>query len=248
MNSKENIDRDFPYRSADQSRFQLAPPTKPVSRDNEFTVEDYRTALRLLVGAALEGGDELLLRIRPWWADVKQWERQNIDSVIELEGKGGNTLLYTMLGVLFRTPDYLSRGADTASRISSRASSIVSRLTRPITHSRVMRPVQRRYNYFVARGESAVNSYKRLGRSEARSSRLLVRQQVNEDTLEDLLTYLVEKAKIRELIAEQGVEVAGDASTEIRQRSAAVDSSLDKIVDNILRRQKHQEPPSGSFS
>jgi hypothetical protein len=107
-----------------------------------------------------------------------------------------------------------------------------------------MRPVQRRYQYFVARGESEVSSLKFTGRTEARTSRLLIRQEVNEDTLEDILAYLVEKAKIRDLLAEQGVEAAGDVSTEIRVRSAAVDSSLDNIVDNIMRRQKAKTPPS----
>ena len=108
-----------------------------------------------------------------------------------------------------------------------------------------MRPVQRNYEYLVARGESVVNSLSATGRSEARTSRLLVRQNVSDDALEDILTYLVEKAKIRDLIAEQGVEAAGDASTEIRVRSASVDSSLDNIIDNILRRQKLEKPPSG---
>jgi hypothetical protein len=215
------------------------------STESEFTVEDYRTALRLLVGAALEGTDELRLRLEPWWADVQEWERQNSASIIELDRRQGNTLLYSLLGILFKTPDYLGRGVSTASRLSSRVASIVSRVTRPVTHSRVMRPVQRRYNYYVARGESAVGSLKAVGRSEARTSRALVRQQVDEDTIEEILAYLVEKAKIRDLLAEQGVEAATDASTEIRVRSAAVDSSLDNIIDNILRRQKLQKPTSG---
>lgn len=246
MNPEDKSDKELTYRSADRTLALTAPQTNsPASGESEFTAEDYRTALRLLVGAALEGSDELLLRIRPWWASVQEWERESGAGFIGVEEKGGSPLLYTFLGLLFRTSDSLSKGASTVGHVSSRATSIVSRLLRPITNSRVMRPVQRRYNYYVARGESAVSSLQGTGRAEARTSRLLIRQEVNEDTLEDILAYLVEKAKIRDLIAEQGVEAAADASTEIRVRSAAVDSSLDNIVDNIMRRQKAKTPPSG---
>jgi hypothetical protein len=53
---------------------------------------------------------------------------------------------------------------------------------------------------------------------------------------------------MRELIAETSAEVGGDALDEARVRSAEVDSALDNIVDNILRRQKIQTPPTGSSS
>ena len=249
MNPEYKNDKALTYASTNRNVALPAPQTSSsASGESEFTVEDYRTALRLLVGAALEGSDELLLRLRPWWASVQELERESAASLLQVEEKGGSPLLYTILGLLFRTSDYVSRSASTVGRVSSRATSIVSRLMRPLTHSRVMRPVQRRYNYFVARGESEVSSLQFTGRTEARTSRLLIRQEVNEDTLEDILAYLVEKAKIRDLLAEQGVEAAGDVSTEIRVRSAAVDSSLDNIVDNIMRRQKAKTPPSGSSS
>ena len=249
MNSKESNTKELPYSSGDRTLALPAPRTsRSAFEAGEFTVEDYRTALRVLVGAALEGTDELRSRIGPWWVSVQEWERESGGSFVGSEGSGGSPLLYTLLGLLFKTPDYLSRGTSTVGRVSSRATSIVSWFTRPITRSRVMRPVQRRYNYFVARGEAVMSSVIGVGRSEARSSRLLVRQNVNDEALEDILTYLVEKAKMRELIAEQGVEAAADASTEIRTRSAAVDSSLDNLVDNILRRQKGKTPPSGSSS
>ena len=246
MNSSIQNDEKFPNNRVDLSLALPAPPrSSSTSADSEFTVEDYKIALRLLVGAALEGGDELSYRIRTWWATVPKGEYESGASLTEMEGKGGSSLLYTILGLLFRTSESVSRGASTAGRLSSRATSIVSRLMKPITNSRVMRPVQRHYQYYIARGESVVSSLNGIGRYEARSSRALIRQQVSDDTLEDILTYLVEKAKIRELIAEQGVDAASDASTEIRVRSAAVDSSLDRIVDNILRRQKLHKPPSG---
>ena len=248
MNSKDKDDEDFPYGSADLILALPAPQTSSsASRESEFTEEDYKNALRVLVGAALEGNDELRDRIIMWRATIQKGE-QVIDASILEEETGGSPLLYTILGLLFKTPEYLSRGTSTAGRASSRATSFVSRLMNPITNSWALRPVRRRYNVFVARGESVVSSLEKTGRSEARSSRALVRQQVNDETVEDALVYIMEKSKMRELIAETSAEVGSDALTEIRGRSASVDSSLDTIVDNILRRQKLKTPPSGSLS
>ena len=248
MNSKDKNDKDLPSSSADLTLALPAPQTSSsASGESEFTAEDYKTALRLLVGAALEGNDELRNQIKTWRANIQKGE-QEIDASMLEEETGGSPLLYTLLGLLFKTPDYLSRGTSTAGRASSRATSFVSRLMNPITNSWALRPVRRRYNVFVARGESVVSSLEKTGRSEARSSRALVHQQVNDETVEEALVYIVEKSKMREMIAETSAEVGADALTEIRGRSASVDDSLDNIVDNILRRQKVKTPPSGSLS
>ena len=93
-----------------------------------------------------------------------------------------------------------------------------------------------------------VRPLEETGRSKARSSRALVRQEVNDEMVEEFLIYMVERSKMRELIEETSAELGSDALTEVRGRSASVDSSLDNIVDNILRRQKLKTPPSGSLS
>jgi hypothetical protein len=245
MNSKDKNDKDLPSTSVDLTPPLPAPHiSSSASGESEFTAEDYKTALRLLVGAALEGNDELRDQIKTWRANIQKGE-QEIDASILKEETGGSPLLYTILGLLFQTPDYLSRGTSTAGRASSRATSFVSRFMKPITNSWALRPVRRRYNVLVTRGESVVSSLEKIGRSEARSSRALVRQQVNDEAVEELLTYMVEKSKMREMIVETSAGVGDDALTEIRGRTASVDSSLDNIIDNILRRQKLKTPPSG---
>ena len=226
-----------------QSASQTSSSTSQASK---FTAEDYRTALRLLVGTALEGNDELRNRIRNLRTTVGNRELESDPTYLGMDKTGGSPLIYTMIGFLFRTPEYVSRGASIAGRLTSRATRVVSKFTRPITHNRILRPARRSYQSLVERGESTVNSLEKLGRSEARSSRYLVRQEETDEILEDVLNFVVEKAKIRELIAEQSVAAATDVSTEIRQRSASVDNSLDNIVDNLLRRQKQKTPPSGS--
>ena len=245
MNSE---DKDIPSSSVDLIPALPAPQTSSsASGEIEFTAEDHKTALRMLVGAALEGSDELRKQIKTRLTNIQKGE-QEIDASILEDETGGSPLLYTLIGLLFKTPKYLSWGTSTADHAYSRATSFVSRFTKPITNSWVLRPMRRRYDALAAHGESVVSSLEKIGRSEAPPSRALIRQQVSDETIEGFLTYIVEKSKIREMIVETSTQVGDDALVEMRGRGASVDSSLDNLVDNILRRKKLQTPPSDSLS
>lgn len=108
--------------------------------------------------------------------------------------------------------------------------------------------MRRRYHNLVARWDNLVSPFEETGRSEARSSRLLVRQEVNDEMVEEFLVYVVERSKMRELIVETSAEVGGDALDDVRGRSASVDSSLDDMINKILRRKKRGTPSPSSIS
>jgi len=60
LNTKDDENKNSSYSNADFALARPVPQTSSFdSREVEFTKEDYRTALRMLVGAALEGSDEL---------------------------------------------------------------------------------------------------------------------------------------------------------------------------------------------
>jgi hypothetical protein len=249
MDDQDKKDEDYIIHGVDLTLALSAPKTgSSASEEIEFTAQDYKTALRLLVGAVLEANDELRYRLKMWLITVQQRERERGAALPELDERDGGALLYTSLGLLLKSAHYLNRGTATVGHAAERATSLVSRLGKPITHSRVMRPVRRRYHALGRRWESVVTPLEEAGRAKARSSRLLVRQEVNEEMVEELLIYLVERSKMREMIEETSAELGSDALTEMRGRSASVDSSLDDIVDNLLRRQKPKTPPSGSSS
>lgn len=243
FSTDENND-DFASGGADLVPALPEPQTGGVeSREVEFSDEDYKTAVRLLVGALLEGSDELRYRLKNWLTNVRR-DEQAIEALNLAAETGGSALVYAMIGLLFESPRYLSRVSRTAGRAASVAASFTSLLARPITSSRVFRPVRRRYDNFIAGGESTVRSLEDLGRAEASPSRVLIREQMREEAVQDVLVYMVEKSKMREMIIETSTEVGGDALTEVRARTASVDSSLDSIVDSILRRRKLKAPPS----
>ena len=60
-----------------------------------------------------------------------------------------------------------------------------------------------------------VTPLEETGRAKARSSRLLVRQELNEEMVEEFLVYLVERSKMREMIVETSAELGSDALTEM---------------------------------
>jgi hypothetical protein len=247
LNTDDDEIADFSHSNADLTTVQPAPQTSGFDAGEiEFTKEDYRTALRMLLGAALEGRDELRYRLKMWLLAIQKREQESGTTYLGVKGTGGSPLLYTTIGLLFKTPDYVSRGSSTAGRVSRRTTSIVNRLTKPIRHSWVLRPVRRRYHNLMARWDSVVSPIEETGRSEALSSRALVRQEINDEMVEEFLVYVVERSKMREMIMETSAEVGGDALDEVRGRSASVDSSLDDMIDNILRRQKRETPPPSS--
>ena len=249
MDNQDKKDEDYIIRGVDLTRALPAPQaSSSASGEIEFTAEDYKTALRLLLGAALEANDELRYRLKTWLVAVQQREREGGAVFTKLGESDGSALLYTSFGLLLKSADYLNRGASTAGHVAGRATSLVSRLAKPITHSWVLRPVRRSYHALGRRWDSVVTPLEETGRSKARSSRLLVRQEVNDEMIEEFLIYLVERSKMREMIEETSAELGNDALTEMRGRSASVDSSLDDIVANILKRQKPKTPPSDPLS
>ena len=245
MKPTEEDDEDFPYSSPDLSPGMPEPATSSADTD-QLSVEDYKTALRLIVGSALVGNDELRQRIKTWRKTIQNTKLAEGATIAELGETSGDHLLYFLVGLLFQTPGTLHGGASAVSRASSHAFSAVSRFLEPINNSRFMQPIRRRYQNYVEAGESIVNSLEEEGRSEVQSSRALVQQQANDELISDVLEYLVEKAKLRELIEGQSVELAGDAVSEFRGRSADIDTSLDNLVQNVLRRQKAEAPPPDS--
>jgi hypothetical protein len=249
MDNKDQKDEDYIIRGVDLTLALPAPQAgSSATGEIEFTAQDYKTALRLLLGAALEANDELRYRLKTWLVAVQQRERESGAAFSVSEGRDGSPLLYTAFGLLLKSADYLNAGASTAGHVAGRATSLVSRLAKPITHSWVLRPVRRRYHALGRRWDAVVTPLEETGRAKARSSRALVRQEINEEIVEELLIYLVERSKMREMIEETSAELGSDALTEMRGRSASVDSSLDELVDNILKRQKPKTPPSDPLS
>ena len=105
MKPIEDDDEDFPYSSPDLSPGMPEPATSSVETD-QLSVEDYKTVLRLIVGSALVGNDELRQRIKTWRKNIQNTRLEGSVPILEPGETSGDHLLYFLVGLLFQTPDY----------------------------------------------------------------------------------------------------------------------------------------------
>lgn len=232
---------DFPYSSDDPS---LQPPQMPHapsagrSTPNE-DVEEIKILMRLLVGTAFEGNDELKRRARLWQAEINATDPSKM--VLSPEDETDVTRMrYALLGILFQAPKTMSNGLSWLEKTSSRAITMLSGMFAPLANSHLAEPVRGRFNLYVAKGESIVNAWVRIGRFEEQMSRALVRQEAYDETVNDIIDYLAQKPEVRDLVQQQSMSMAEEVVEEFRERSADVDTLIEKRFNSILRRSRSE--------
>lgn len=215
-------------------------PTGP----NQERIEAMQTVMRLLVGGVLEGAEELNRRLKAARAEL---ELEAAATTVDPDETGLDRLRYALIGTLVQTPEVVQQKLATANRVSRKATDLVSRVTNPLTSSWVMRPARRRYERFVARGETRFQRLLDRGRAEELSGRALVRR-TTANGLDELLDYLAQKPEIRALVQQQSRGMAEEMMGEIRDRSATADALTERIARAILRRPQREGLPQESAS
>jgi hypothetical protein len=200
------------------------------------------TLMRLAVGGVVIGAEELLRRSRQRQAEIQQSaaHKMVIAPFSELEQ---NRQRHTLIGLLFETPEAISSGLAKVSHASGTAAGLVGKVLGPFANSRLARPVKRRYDRLVARGESTLERWTERGRVEEQVSRALAEQAVAElvdEVMAEVITQLAQKPEVRELLQQQSVSLAGEVVGEVRQRTASTDAILERVARAMLRRSPHE--------
>ncbi len=191
--------------------------------------------MRLVVGGAMEGADELHRRLKQ---QALNQSRAAAITVFPADETDLERLRYMLLGLLFETPGVIARSLSRVRQNTQRAADRASKLTQPLTNSWLLRPARRRYEKLVARREAFVDRLAEIGRLEEQTGRVLARDAVVE-TLDELLAFVAEKPEIRQIVQEQGLSLTSEVVQALRQRTAAADD----LVDRVLRRGKPESPP-----
>jgi hypothetical protein len=221
-------------------------PVKPEAEQTagppETKRDSLRALMRLLVGGAVYGADGLLRRSKQWQAEIQQTTtpKMIIAPFSELER---NQRRHTLIGLLFETPEVMSSGLAKAGRASGAAAGLVGKVLGPIANSRLARPVKRRYDKLVARGESTLERWAERGRVEEQASRALTEQamtQMFDEVMDVVMIHLAQKPELREMLQEQSVSMAGEVVGEVRQRTADADAILERLARAMLRRSPHE--------
>ncbi len=187
---------------------------------------------RLLVGALVEGSAQFRERLKKW------------DEATAVPPGSGETtgssaaeqLRHTLIGAIFHAEARLkTRQIPLFKRAAGLASRSVSRLTAPVTNSRIGQSANGRLDNLAARGETFVDKWMATGRAEEARGRQLALKAAQE-SIDEFINHLSQNEELQNLITEQSVSLAAESMNSVRERTVTSDALAERFVRALLRR------------
>ena len=218
---------------------------KPVEVDAEYKlvvpdtevpgIETYRAFLRLLIGGALVGSEELLARLRAW-------EAENQGQTLDADAAEADTALarmrYALVGMLFEAPETagrsLMRVADTSARAGRKSAAVV----RPVYNSWAFAPVRSRLNRYQRRVQAAADRWIEIGRGEELSGRQMV-WDVVPGTIDEVVAAFADDPAIQGLIRDQ----AGNYLAYLQDNPEEINPLVETLGNRYVK-YLHDENPA----
>jgi hypothetical protein len=198
------------------------------------------TFMCLLAGVALEGRDELVLRLGRWRDLATPSDRR-------LEGLTGAELTrLAIIGACFEMQDLLrsrlTRMWGSALRYAGRLP-VAAVLLMPDTP---IVPIGAYADRLALRGVQVVARWIAQGQAMEARGRGLARR-ATADLIDEILSELARQPAVRELVLQQGEGFASEALGEVRGRAEMADLWLERMVHGLLRRPANgrtRKPPA----
>lgn len=149
---------------------------------------------------------------------------------------------YALVGILFLTRDQVVEAAMRLDTLQQSAGRRLRRVTRPLSDNLMVRPVTRRYEGLVARGERILDRWIQVGQREAETSYQVFDHALH-GSVDDSIEYLAENPEVKELVQMQSTGLADEAIEEIRERSVSADNFVEGLLRHLLRKMPRQEIP-----
>lgn len=247
-----NIDGDnIPINPSDEERLENV--LQSLELDDEGT-DNMRTILRLMVGGAIVGWDELLTHL-------EQWEKEGrvppapghtqAGTVVFVE-PGSRTspplsesqeLRYLLLGLLFETESRVhQRGSAVLKLAGQTTDALLSPWIRWMERSERLGPVRSRFDDLVRRGEAVTDRLIQRGQIEESNSRRLVLT-ATQDTFDSSMEQLGQAPELQNLVKAQSAGISREVLDEVRSRTVSGDLVAEGLVRRILRRTPRSELP-----
>lgn len=223
--------------------FEAAESEQPAPGPEPAGFDAYRSIVRLLIGLALVGGDDLTRRLRAW-------ETARVPEPLELSGEAetasaSDLARRALIGMIFEAAETSRQLVWGAAGLSASFAGALWSAFRPVADSFVFRPLWAPIRAAVTRGESRFERYSRIGRDEEQRSRRLAGE-VTGLIIEDAVNYIGDNPGVRALVDAQ-VErllprLVADAAiqTLIREQAGAYigylatrPESLDPLVREV---------------
>lgn len=219
----------------------LPAATSPAQPDEpEFDVA--MALMRLLIGAALEGADELTALLRQWDATVRTAAPASARTVT-----APDPLRLALIGMAFELPRRVRAGFSTMLRLSDEAANTVVDILSPVLQATPLDPVMEYLYGLYCDWSETVDHWTAVGQVEEQRARLMARQALP-GVMDRVLEFATTNPEVRALVGQQGTAVAKSAVDEARERVGTADALAERMVLSFLRRPRPVAAPSSSPS
>jgi hypothetical protein len=221
-----------------------APPAAYAAPPADFELS--RAVMRLLVGSALLGADEMQKRLRVWEEALRA-----APPPAAAPGEAADqaeVLRYALIGLAFETHDQMRKGMNelfdgminaTGSALARLGPLLDTPLLRPFTA-----PLLAQMDALVESSAERTARLARLGQREERHSRRLA-EGLYAEALDDFIAYLSENPELRALIQSQSISVAAEVQNRFRQTTVDLDATAEAVFRRLLGRKPRRDlPPS----
>lgn len=224
------------------------PLTDPAADPAETEVDVSRAVVRLLVGSALLGADELQKRLHAWEEALRAAPPAppGSEPVSETE-----VLRYALIGLLFEAHDQARKGANELFDSVVQAGGAALARLGPLLGSPLLRPLAAplldQVDEWIENSAERTARLARLGQREEQHSRLLA-ERVYAEALDDFIGYLAENPELRALVQSQSVSLATEVQNRFRQTTVDLDAGAEAVVRRLLRRAPRRDLPPSPLS
>jgi hypothetical protein len=205
------------------------PASAPAQAGDDFDVA--LALMRLLVGAALVGGETLRSRLRQWEAAVPA----SAPPTQVPPGMTAGLVRHAVLGMLFETEQWVGRGLSRTARRSGVATRFLLAAMARTLQWEPLGPVRLRVDELLMQWMETVRRWTASGELEEEQARWLARKALP-GVLDEFFDVLTKNPEVRALVEEQSVGLAGAAVNEVRGRTVSADVLAERLVHGLLRR------------
>jgi hypothetical protein len=144
-----------------------------------------------------------------------------------------NQLRYALIGLILKTPGVVSRGVSRTAQMAEAGFNKLSGMFKPVTNNRAVRPINKRYEQMVARGERIVGDWIDTGRRGEKTSQKLL-QQTTDEVVGDLVDMVAKRPEITDLVQQSSMGMVDELTDELQGRTSAIDTVLERIVFKLI--------------
>lgn len=216
-----------------------------IKKEKEPRVGTVRMMMRLALGSVVIGREEMKNRFQ-----AKQSETavpaSALNEVTPIE-TDTDRIRYAAVGAVAKSSDAFQGRISALERTANKGFGMLSRAFRPLSNSRLMRPVHRQYQRYVDHGDKVVSDWVAAGRREEYLSKQLVQDTATE-AIEETLDYFAESPEMDELVQQQSVDLIEDVFEDVGDRTSSTGMIMvDWLSGMIMRKPRKKSvasPPS----